>query len=319
MERDPFDNLPIDFSELSSVYEAEILPELREQERHRAAAAKKNKSFSIYGIVAALIICGGGFFLFRNPLPLILGGLVGAGLYIYGSLELNAIRKKAKQLLVRPVAEAMNLSYSPTLTRPPTVHEFRSNRLLPSWDRENYEDNLAGVYHGVNFELFEAHLEQKSTTTDSNGRTRTNWVTVFRGQCLRFDFHKTFHGETLVLRDAGMFNRFGGKSGLKNAKLEDPVFEKAFEVYTSDQVESRYILTPDLMQRLVDLEQGLRGGDLKCAFVGQEVLITVNAGNLFEPGTLFEPLDNPERLHDLLMDFAVVFNLIDQVTETQSN
>lgn len=318
MANDTVYNLPVDFAELQAVYENDILPALQEQERHRVAAAAKSRQFLVIAVLAALVIAGGGFFIFRNPIPIVVGVVAGIGLGVFGSLELNQIRKKAKLFFVQPVAEAMGIKYAPTLPRPVTVHDFRSSRLLPSWDREKYEDSLKGNYHGTDFEMFEAHLEQKQTSTDSNGRTRTNWVTVFRGQCLRFDAHKEFHGETLILRDSGIFNRFGGKKGLKQAKLESSEFEKHFEVYTNDQVESRYILTPDLMARLVDLEKGLRGGDLKCAFVDQSVLITVDAGNLFEPGSLFEPFDNPDRLFVLLKDFSVVFNLIDQVTQSSS-
>jgi hypothetical protein len=136
-------------------------------------------------------------------------------------------------------------------------------------------------------------------------------VTVFKGQCLRFHFDKTFYGKTLVTRDAGFFNRFGGGNGMQRASLEDPEFEKIFEVYTTDQVESRYLLTPDLMQELVDLEKTFHGGKLKCCFFGGELFITLQGGNLFEPGSMFTPLDSPDRLRELLEDFAAVFHIID--------
>jgi hypothetical protein len=173
---------------------------------------------------------------------------------------------------------------------------------------------VTGKRGEVDFELFEAHLEEKRTTTDSKGRARTTWVTVFRGQCLKLDFHKRFFGRTLVTRDAGFFNRFGGGNGMQRAMLEDPVFEKIFEVYTTDQVESRYLLTPDFMQKLVDLETVFKGGKLKAAFDGGEMLITVQGGNLFEPGSMFKPLDSADRVRELLDDFAAVLRLIDTVT-----
>ena len=40
--------------------------------------------------------------------------------------------------------------------------------------------------------------------------------------------------------------------GKKVVKLEDVEFEKHFEVYGTDQIESRYLLTPSFMQRLLD-------------------------------------------------------------------
>ena len=136
---------------------------------------------------------------------------------------------------------------------------------------------------------------------------------LFRGQCLRLQFDKRFYGRTLITRDAGFFNRFGGGKGMSRASLEDPVFEKIFEVYTTDQVESRYLLTPDLMQDLVDLEKAFHGGRLKACFDGGEMFITLEGGDLFEPGSMFKPLDSVDRVKELLTDFSAIFQIIDAV------
>jgi hypothetical protein len=82
-------------------------------------------------------------------------------------------------------------------------------------------------------------------------------------------------------------------------------------------VESRYLLTPDVMQKLVDLEQVFKGGKLKACFDGGEVLITVQGGNLFEPGSMFKPLDSADRVRELLEDFNAVFNIIDEITASR--
>ncbi|MEM1391353.1 MAG: DUF3137 domain-containing protein, partial [Pseudomonadota bacterium] len=103
----------------------------------------------------------------------------------------------------------------------------------------------------------------------------------------------------------------------ERVKLESPQFESAFEVYSTDQVEARYILTPDLMQRLVELEKTFRGVGLRCAFVGGELLIALEGGDLFEPGSMFTPLDNPDRVRELLDDFAAIFNLIDSFADPE--
>ncbi|MFN7165387.1 MAG: DUF3137 domain-containing protein, partial [Hyphomonas sp.] len=216
------------------------------------------------------------------------------------------------------IARQLDLAFTPKPGTCDTIFRHKEVGVVPGWDRSNFEDLVIGRRGEVDFELFEAHLEEKRTTTDSKGRTRTTWVTVFKGQCLRLDFHKTFYGRTLVTRDAGFFNRFGGGKGMQRAGLEDPRFEKIFEVYTTDQVESRYLLTPDLMQKLVDLEDVFRGGKLKAAFDGGEMLITVQGGNLFEPGSMFKPLDSADRVHELLKDFSAVFGIIDAVTAGRS-
>jgi len=48
------------------------------------------------------------------------------------------------------------------------------------------------------------------------------------------------------------------------------------------------------------------------------MFVAVEGGDLFEPGSMFTPFDNPERIRELLDDFAVVFNLIDTVSRSRS-
>ena len=311
-------DLPADFAGFAEIYERDIRPGLLEREADRVRAAAKAVQGRWYGGGLAVLGGGLGFFVLALPLVGILAIVGGLGIVGIMGADLNRIGKEAKSLIVQPVAREFNLDFIEKPGDQPTVYEFRSAKLLPNWDRSNFEDRLTGRRGEVDFEFFEAHLEERRTTTDSRGRTRTRWVTVFRGQCLRLDFHKEFLGETLVMRDIGFFNRFGGGRGMKQAKLESPEFEKAFEVYTTDQVEARYLLTPDFMQDLIDLENAFHGGKLRCAFVGGEIFIAVEGGDLFEPGSMFAPLDNPERIRELLDDFSAVFHLIDTVSKNRS-
>lgn len=312
--------LPPDFSSFASVFERDIRPALQARETDRIAAAQMAIRGRWIGVGVGLFGAALSLLAFRVPQLVILAGIVGFGIAGFMGRALRGIGREAKTLMVEPVAREFGLSFIEAPGDQPSIYDLRDARLLPSWDRINFEDRLSGKRGKVDFEFFEAHLEQRRRTTDSRGRTRTKWVTVFRGQCLRFDFHKAFHGRTLVARDAGIFNRFigGGDRDMKRARLEDPRFEKAFEVYTTDQVESRFLLTPDVMQTLVELEETFHGGKLRCAFVNGEIMVAVEGGDLFEPGSLFTPLDNPERIRELLNDFAAVFHLIDAVSKGQS-
>jgi len=307
--------LPDDFSGFDRVFETKIRPDLASMEAGRQKAAAKAKHGHFYGGAIALVGIAASLLVTREPALAIFSGIAG---FITSAAMGNGLRKigkHAKTMMVVPVAREFGLTFSEHPGAQHSIRDFLEARLLSRWDRSSFEDKITGQRNGVEFEFFESHLEQRRTTRDSKGRTQTRWVTVFRGQCMRFQFHKQFHGRTLVARDAGLFNSFGGGSGMKIAKLEDPTFEKAFSVYTTDQVESRYILTPDFMQRLVDLEKTFHGGRLRCAFVEGEILIAVESGDLFEPGSLFTPLDNPERIRELLDDFASVFHLIDAASE----
>ncbi len=306
--------LPKDFDHFARIFADEIQPALAAREGDRLAAVARARQTRWIG--GAIIAAGAlvGLALLKMPAVAVVAGIAGFGVIGWGMNDVGRLAREAKALIVQPVARQFGLTFEPVPGVVDSIQRHRELGIVPGWDRSSFEDRLTGKRREVDFELFEAHLEEKRTTTDSKGRTQTTWVTVFRGQCLRLDFHKTFYGRTLVTRDAGIFNRFGGGAGMQRAGLEDPVFEKIFEVYTTDQVESRYLLTPDLMQKLVDLEKTFRGGKLKACFDGGEMLITLQGGDLFEPGSMFTPLDNPERIRELLDDFAAVFAILDEVT-----
>ncbi len=311
-------DIPKEFEGFERIYEQEIRPNLIAREADRIAAAKR--AIQTRWIGGAIVLGGAalGLAVLKMPVVAIIIAIVGFGVVGWGSMGISKLAGEAKSLIVEPIARQLNLSFIPAPGTCESIFRHKEVGVVPGWDRSKYEDLLTGKRGVVDFELFEAHLEERRTTTDSKGRTQTTWVTVFKGQCLRLDFHKTFYGRTLVTRDAGFFNRFGGGKGMQRAALEDPRFEKIFEVYTTDQVESRFLLTPDLMQKLVDLEDTFKGGKLKAAFDGGEMLITVQGGNLFEPGSMFKPLDSADRVRELLNDFSAVFGIIDAVTAGRS-
>jgi hypothetical protein len=306
--------LPAEFAFFADRYRTEVQPRLAGREAERAQAAAKAKRFAWIGAALAAVIALGGL-AFQSFVPALIGAFAGFGLYGWASLPLNRLAKETKLALIEPVAGEFGMAYELAPDPPAAMSRFRNLGLVGSWDRARYEDRLTGKRGDADYEFYEAHLEEKRTSTDSRGRTQTRWVTIFRGQCLVADFHKPFDGVTKVFRDAGVLNAFirmGQRE--ERVRLEDPVFEKAFEVYAGDQVEARFILTPDFMERLLDLERVFGGKKLRCAFSGGEMLLAVEGKNLFEAGSMYKPLDDPARVREMLADFAAMFSLIDAMT-----
>ena len=90
---------------------------------------------------------------------------------------------------------------------PPAFDRIKRPRLLPSYEPLPLRGSASRARtRNCRFDLYEGHLEQRHT--DSKGRTR--YSTVFRGQLIRMHFPREFLGVTVVRRDAGVFNAFGG-------------------------------------------------------------------------------------------------------------
>ncbi|MEM8995590.1 MAG: DUF3137 domain-containing protein, partial [Acidobacteriota bacterium] len=137
------------------------------------------------------------------------------------------------------------------------------------------EDAFSGVIDGVDFQLFET-LRMHYNKGFNGGGTQ-----VFHGLCLSLSFPKRFSGTTRVLGDSDAASKKLDETApdlsLERVRLEDTTFEALFEVVSSDQVEARYLLTPSLMERLVDLQKVLGPRTrLRAAFHDRHLLVTLS-------------------------------------------
>ncbi len=139
---------------------------------------------------------------------------------------------------------------------------------------------------------FEASELQRQYSQGSGKDEHT--VVVFHGLFFHLDFNKTIRGRTVVQPAGTESWRGGSRADLTRVALEDPEFEKAFDVFSSNQVEARYILTPLLMERIVEIGRKT-GKPIFVAFAGSSAYVAVHYGRaLFEPSiatsTSFESL-----------------------------
>jgi hypothetical protein len=95
-------------------------------------------------------------------------------------------------------------------------------------------------------------------------------------------------------------------------KLEDPEFEREFVVYGSDQIEARYILSPALMQRIMEFKNKV-GTKVHLSFVRSWVNIAIPfERDLWETSLLGKALDFKqigEYHRDLELAFGIVEDL----------
>jgi len=98
---------------------------------------------------------------------------------------------------------------------------------------------------------------------------------------------------------------------LQEVRLEDPIFRNYFNVYSSDQVEARYLLPPDFMEYIKKLER-ISGGGLISCFTGQELTIMIPLkGDYFEAPSPKETLLNDSLYHSYLFEIYEILRIID--------
>jgi hypothetical protein len=132
----------------------------------------------------------------------------------------------------------------------------------------------------------------------------------FHGLLFHAEFNRSLAGRTVVLPggqtpQSGVLNR-----GLARVGLESPEFAALFSVHASDPVEARYVLTPNTMERLVDLAR-TAGRPLYAAFDRRRVFVAMDNGK-----GAFEALAfGGEKAWDEVRGFAALFDSARAIVE----
>jgi hypothetical protein len=240
---------------------------------------------------------------------MIAGGLAFAAAHWYAYRPLKEVAEATKAQSLTAVAEAIGCTFDLAGFEAEAFPRFTEIELVPVCDRSSFQDCFEGSFRGCAFTFYEGHLEQHRQT-----RRGSRWETVFHGQLIRIAFPKRFHGVTVARRDAGIFNVLRRwTTSLQRVGLGDSRLERAFEVYSNDQVEARYLIHPVFMERLLALESRFKGKNLRCAFEGGDLLIAIEGGDKFELGSMFARLDDIERARAIVKDVAEIMRVIDAV------
>ena len=252
-------------------------------------------------------------------IPILIGGFYCNRVY-FRHVDSNAknYQKSYKEKVIGGIASRL---YDGMVFMPEggiSEDEFRESGLYPRIpDSYSHEDGFAGKVGKTEILFSEVRATERVTETDAQGKTRTRTVTIFNGLFLKADFNKNFNCWLTVKPDFAekTFGWLGKKIQGFNPKLiqlENPEFEKAFTVHGSDQVEVRYILTPDLQERLLNLRDSY-GKDIRISFKNSNIYIAISdSSNWYEPDIKL-PAHDISQIKKFLNEMCFMFNLVYQL------
>ncbi len=298
--------------ELNSLYETRLKPTLQTLEEQRKSVLYKYLTFSL-GIVLSI---GASLLLIDHFPPIVIIAIVLILVFLFliynVSKEQKVYRSLFKQNVVREIVYLINPEWNYNSEGKISSMNYQSSGLFEkSWDRYKGDDMVTGVIEKVDFQFSELHTEYKTVTTQ-DGKRKEEWHTIFKGIFSHADFNKEIKGRTLVLPDTAekLFGKWGqnlqkDSSKGKLIKMENPEFEKLFVVYGSDQIESRYILTPTMMEAMVNIRKKYNK-NMYFSFIGSRVFVAMSfSQDLFEPrlfrsGVRFEDMENMNQQLSLI-------------------
>ncbi|MEN8847699.1 MAG: DUF3137 domain-containing protein [Akkermansiaceae bacterium] len=216
--------------------------------------------------------------------------------------------------LVKKVEPTMN--YVPEQGIPEAV--FNESGLFGrSPDRYSCEDLIHGDIGDTSLMLSEVHAETRHTRTDSKGHTKTEWRTLFQGILFTADFHKEFRSPVTVMPDVaerhfGFLGKKLQKLGGNLQRMENPEFEKLFVVRGADAVETRYILTPAMQERLIALRKRV-GDGLKTGFHDSNIWLAIPSSENWFEGDLKQAAGSREQTKELIFQLWSCFSIVEEL------
>ena len=308
-------------------YEQFIKPEIHRFEHQRIATLKSfgQRSFGALCLLVAAVIMGIVFTVqgqtFHFFEKLFHGENVGQGIGHLVSIlatTLTAIvawcylpvwryKGSVKKTIFPPIFKFFgeNFDYSPEALM--GMEPLKSSEILPDYNRSILSDSIQGSHYDVTLDILWAHLKNDHDEIETN---------VFKGMFIFLGMNKWFYGKTIVKRDRGLLMNWANKpsEGLEKVNLEDPRFEEDFEVYSSNQIEARYLLTPSFMERLQGLSDLFGGADIQASFYNQNLLLMIPLKKrYFSTGSIFQPATFTEEIQSILEEMNLIFKIIEEL------
>ena len=237
-------------------------------------SARAKETFAnvlIYGAGAAMILM---FCLKKIPLAIFFLALLLVGGYLWGKSAGVAKKLLSDQVVSGVLKEVLGdaVEYNPWGKINPGSMEFPF-----SYNNVDGSDHIKAVYNGLNMELGDVELIDKTEETDEEGHTMTRQDMVFKGQWLTCDFGKELAGQ-VYLSERTKKDRRSLKS---NVTVENEQFGKRFCVRADDPQEAYGILTPHIMESILTLADK-SGGTVYLSFLRNgKMHVAVQTGHDF--------------------------------------
>ena len=310
-------------SELTDFYYEVLYPTLKELDEDRKHLRYRIIMIGIFFTAIALIIYS---FIFSatngdsDVMAFFAFAYLGIGAFIYKFL-IKDYTHEFKQNVIKPLIHAIDKELSYNSTHHLSERLFNRSDLFSSPDRMNGNDYVKGLIDGTKIEFSDLHAEKRHR----NSKGKDNWSTIFKGLFIVAEFNKNFHGKTIVLPDTAQ-STFGDLIGSwlqsnnfsreELVKMDDNNFEKEFVVYSSDQVEARYILSHSLMKKLLLFKQKSKH-PVYISFIGNHIHMAIYYDkDLFEP-SIFRSLLEYKIAMEYVKTLHLAIGIVDELKLNQ--
>ena len=321
---------PKTLSEFKQFCQHNLLSELKALESKRKHTLKTLFGSGIICLILPrfLVWVLSGWVILNNPLPFYLfcATIIIPAWIIFCRGSIYSYRVGFKRNIIEQIVDFIGdrdwLHYAAHLfieNKRQTIQALTRSQIIRNELREpDYLEQEDCVYGNIGeTEIFFAEVfaeNRQGSHLDEFGREQyLRRSVLFHGLFFEARFAKNFVSRTFV-----MPNDVKSKISLVNSwrgelvKLEDPEFDRLFRVYGDNQIESRYLLSTNLMSRLVEFNHKA-GRKVYLSFIDGFLYIAIPYRHrLFEP-RLFRSMMSFTPLKEYFLDLQLMIGIVEDL------
>jgi hypothetical protein len=269
--------------EFQSFFESELKLLLQPLEDYRIKRIKKYYRIQYFAMAMGLLLVLSSLYGNANLIVLNILFILTAEGFAFESLSVtnSYLKKDYKNKILPQILNFINSDYEYIPNQKISKTVFEKSLLFP------HEINIVKGEDFMRFSIEDTDImfcESEVYGYNLNSK-------MFDGIFISATFNKSFTSKTFIFpeKTTSFFRKIKFKllGSSYIVKLEDPEFEREFIILSEDQVESRYILSTSLMQRILEYKNKLKA-ELAFSFISKRMYCTIpSPKNLFEPA-IFE-------------------------------
>ncbi|MEM7660702.1 MAG: DUF3137 domain-containing protein [Pseudomonadota bacterium] len=167
------------------------------------------------------------------------------------------------------------------------------------------EDGFAGDHAGIHFDAFE--VVRSSRRTD-DGKT----YPAEHALLIVLKLPRALQGTTQFRSRKIGWHRAAEAERLTDVRLESTEFADRFRVRSNDQVEARFVFTPDVISGVTELAHG---EDIRATAQGDHLVFAIEGPNRFDLTSEDTGLDGDEAVRLAVQQIGEMLDLVDAVSE----
>ncbi|WP_434143532.1 DUF3137 domain-containing protein [Photobacterium leiognathi] len=304
---------------ISALYEQGLREQLSSLESTRQHVIKQLWIALATGAITAAIAIPLALHYDSLPLGIIVTFVISLFMLVRFSKQKKQYSVSYKEKVITSLLANINDSFQYQPLSAISEHDYKASQLFPThYDSYQGEDFVEGKIGKTTLRFSELNTQVKKLRVNQK-EDREEWETIFNGIFFVADANKHFISKTMIVPAKNAFfsaisdsvtQLFNRKSD--RVKLEDPRFEQHFSVYSNDQIEARYLLTPAMMERLVEFVVKAKS-KVSLSFIDNNIYIAIsNSKNYFEPA-LFTQSDSFESVQDIAHDLQFVIDIVNDL------